>query len=572
MRHRQRRRRAPAAVIVSTALICGLVQSQAWGDPAQPSGAPAPAGAEAAGPSQIAPADRDKLLGKGWKTSADRAWTTSGDATGFHVLVADQKTGYGWRTAATLVEPGFDADMWIGNACVTGSGKRAVVAYAPRTFTNKPELMARGAFTAVVDLDSGAVTKLDRQASLAYFSPGCGVDETAVLTQSGGESKNQTRLLTVDVAAAKVSRTIELAGQITSAVPVGKDIVAADAARLTRIDEKGNRTAVAHTGQVPFQLKPDAQGGLVYMDRPAGSKNKGEVKRIAAADIARGNADKTKQTVLARGALTKMDLSSSAGGAVFITGDTQAADPLPKTVQRRADVPKESQATTGAKALITNVATPGESDPRKQQGFSARTARISLKVLATDKDANFSVTPALSADKAVAGTAPSPALAAPNPASTRVASSKMAAMSASPAEDERYCSVARNDPAKQAMQPKPRQVEWAVDQIVSGTLDKNVSRPANWKNLGMAAYQPQTLFPRLGLNAGGRIPAQILLGITAQESKHVAGLPRGRAWCHGQLTDRQLLRHQVRRQWPTNRPVGYQLGGGRLRLRSLPDH
>ncbi|MFE3288068.1 hypothetical protein ACFXJJ_33885, partial [Streptomyces sp. NPDC059233] len=66
--------------------------------------------------------------------------------------------------------------------------------------------------------------------------------------------------------------------------------------------------------------------------------------------------------------------------------------------------------------------------------------------------------------------------------------------------------------------PKPRQVEWAVDQIVNGTLDKNVSRPANWKNLGMAAYQPQTLFPRLGLNGGGRIPAQVLLGITAQES------------------------------------------------------
>ncbi len=499
---------------MSTALICGLIQSQAWGDPAHP------AGVESAGPSQIAPADRDKVLGKGWKASTDRAWTTSGDATGFHVLIADQKTGYGWRTAATLAEPGFDADMWIGNACVTGSGKRAVVAYAPRTFTNKPELMARGAFTAVVDLESGAVTKLDRQASLAYFSPGCGTGETAVLTQAGGGTKNQTRLLSVDVAAAKVSRTTELAGQVTSAIPVGKDIVAADSARLTRIDEQGHRTTLARTNQVPFGLKADAEGGLVYMDRPVGSKVQGEVKRITAGDIAGGNADKAKQTVLARGTLTKMDVSSSAGGAIFITGETKAADPLPKTVQRRPDAPKDSTASTSGKALVTNVATVGDSDPRKQQDLAAESKKISLKVLATGKEAAFSVTPATPDPKASAGTAPSPALPGPKTAtpSAQKSVAQPAAMAASPAEDERYCSVARNDPAKQAMQPKPRQVEWAVDQIVNGTLDKNVSRPANWKNLGMAAYQPQTLFPRLGLNGGGRIPAQVLLGVTAQES------------------------------------------------------
>jgi len=38
-------------------------------------------------------------------------------APGLHVLVADARDGYAWRTAATLVESGFDADQWIGNAC-----------------------------------------------------------------------------------------------------------------------------------------------------------------------------------------------------------------------------------------------------------------------------------------------------------------------------------------------------------------------------------------------------------------------------------------------------------------------
>ncbi|MGH1555781.1 hypothetical protein ACRAWF_39965 [Streptomyces sp. L7] len=55
---------------------------------------------------------------------------------------------------------------------MTGSGKRAVVVYAPRDFTNEPELMEHGAFAAVVDLTSGKVTKLADTVTLAYFDPG----------------------------------------------------------------------------------------------------------------------------------------------------------------------------------------------------------------------------------------------------------------------------------------------------------------------------------------------------------------------------------------------------------------
>ncbi|UQA90584.1 hypothetical protein [Streptomyces halobius] len=78
----------------------------------------------------------------------------------------------------------------------------------------------------------------------------------------------------------------------------------------------------------------------------------------------------------------------------------------------------------------------------------------------------------------------------------------------------------RNDPRKQAMQPKPRQIEWAVDQATTNNLNKHISRPKNWKNLGMDAYayQPQSLFKLHTLTSGGRIPAQVMLGVTAQES------------------------------------------------------
>lgn len=58
--------------------------------------------------------------------------------------MAEAASGYAWRTAETLVEPGFEAHQWIGNGCVTGSGQRLMVVYAPRTFTNDAMFPQRG--------------------------------------------------------------------------------------------------------------------------------------------------------------------------------------------------------------------------------------------------------------------------------------------------------------------------------------------------------------------------------------------------------------------------------------------
>jgi hypothetical protein len=153
------------------------------------------------------------VLPAGWRTSRDLAWTTDGDSTGLHLLVADAASGYTWRTAATLAEPWLETDRWIGNACLTESGTKAVVVCAPRHFTNRAHLFDRGAFAAVVDLASGAVTKLDVTVSLAYYDPGCGAGETAVLTQSGAVDLGRTRLHVVDTAKAAVVRSHELDGE-----------------------------------------------------------------------------------------------------------------------------------------------------------------------------------------------------------------------------------------------------------------------------------------------------------------------------------------------------------------------
>jgi hypothetical protein len=96
-------------------------------------------------------------------------------------------------------------------------------------------------------------------------------------------------------------------------------------------------------------------------------------------------------------------------------------------------------------------------------------------------------------------------------------------------DENRTCAVARNDPKTQIYQPTPNQVEWAVDDAVRGDLTSAapipVVRPANWKGSNLASWSPQNVFPPLplyGANGqvipGGRVPAQVLLGILAQES------------------------------------------------------
>ncbi|MEU1164978.1 hypothetical protein ABZ372_32370 [Streptomyces sp. NPDC005921] len=78
------------------------------------------------------------------------------------------------------------------------------------------------------------------------------------------------------------------------------------------------------------------------------------------------------------------------------------------------------------------------------------------------------------------------------------------------------CLVKRNDVNAQALQPSANQVAWAVVQAVHGDLD--ITRPANYLGTGSDAYSPESLFPRVTLTGGGTVPAQVMLGILAQES------------------------------------------------------
>ncbi|MET8152353.1 hypothetical protein ACIBSW_36455 [Actinoplanes sp. NPDC049668] len=515
--HRNQKSRLRDAAIIGLALsLIGTVPTAAIAAPSPdtpPDSARAQDLREAPEKDSVDPSRRDKVLGSGWRTSSDIAWTVNGDADGLHVLAATARSGYTWKNITTLAEPGFEADSWIGNACLTGSGRRLVVVYAPRTFTNKPNLFDRGGFTATVDLKTGAVTKLAVQTSLAYYNPGCGAGETAVLSQYGGERIDdpdqpvQSRMFTLDTAKGKLSKPILLDTELSSPVPVGDKVVAASGSRLVEVDRSAKIKRLADTDGVPFRLVPDTSGNVTFMDS---AKDRVRVKRLASRPSA-------KPTQLAEGAQADVGLVRGSAGRSFLTGTLTDKGSLPAGV-RRLPVSASSEISATGDLALTRVRSADTEDPRLRQVDPAASApvRIDATVSANGSALRFDVVTDEADAAGAEGRHPSPALGTAAQSAPRAAAAAGSPSEASEGTDERYCSVPRNDPRNQAIQPKPRQVEWAVDQVITGALD--LKRPANWKNLGMPEYTLRQYFPRIELVTGGRVPPQILLGIIAQES------------------------------------------------------
>lgn len=494
---------------------------------------------------EVAPEDREAVLGKQWQTSSDYAVTTAGDATGLHVLTARQGEGYAWKTIATLSEPGVTTDRWIGNTCTTGDGKYLVAVYTPRQADNKPQLVERGGFTATVNLATGEVTKLPINASLAYFDPSCGTGHTAVFTQSGTEGdKVLTKLVTVDAATGKVTSYVSEPGQVTSAVPVGDGLIAAEGNTLIHIDDDGKTARKATTQGTAFHLHPTGSG-VVFADHDARSGSE-SVKELSPSG---------KTITLATAPLGKVGLAAGADGRAFVTGEGVRTGTLPGDV-RRVDAPADAEISSDGELAITSATAqdladavtnarryeqahpqgrPPEVAPKQtrqgppsksdsQPPGSPQPVVIVARALRTGHAVTFTASPTVVAakDKAATGGRTSPLLAFMAEGANRP--STMAPRDTDPANDpvdaNRTCSIPRNDPHTMVYQPTPNQVEWAADLAVRGLLDSaHVQRPGNWKDSGLSdSWAPQDLFPLPTLVTGGRIPAQVLLGILAQES------------------------------------------------------
>ena len=302
---------AAAAMAVAVTLLPGPGTAHAAPQESRaPSVRPAepdrPPGTRDDPPDRLADPTRD--IGRNWRRSSDRAVTTSSDGSGLHVLVADASDGYRWRTAATLLEPGFPTDQWIGQFCVTGSGRRALVVYAPREFANRDELLSGGAFAAVVDLRSRGRTQTARPGVVGLPQPRlrCRRDGRALppghpprrdVRDLGGHRGRPRR------GAGRPSRP----GQVTSLLPYRDGLAGAMGRAVVRLDRDGRVRELAHAEAPPHRLLADGTNGLAFQVRRG---DRVVLNRFAAGRV---SAVRTAEVGTER-------LRPGAGGTVYVVG------------------------------------------------------------------------------------------------------------------------------------------------------------------------------------------------------------------------------------------------------------
>jgi len=454
-------------------------------------------------------AQRDALLGDAWTTSSDVQWTTTGDQFGFTILTAPEAGGYRWGELASLSIAGVETDRWIGNACLTSDGKFFAVVYAPRNFTNDASLFTRGGFASLVDAVTGQQTYLGQGYTLANFNPGCGSSDQVVLSQYTDDTA-ETRLTLLPASSPQLAEVAVSATQLTSATADGDGIIAAAGGAIVRVDGNGETTPIIRTMGSAYDIQLDGSDSIAFVEQGGGTAT---VKRSQV-----GDGIEVDPTSIASGATDDLSIERDLDGRIYILGgETEVTESLPENWTPVDVAASSAISTQGSSALLSmdvlNTAD-GVSDalaPRMQIGFQQQ-------LLETDEIVELTAvvgevgsdTGLVSVDVLLPGASDG----AGNRATAAAAYGTGSATN--PVESERACAVPRNDPANQVLQPLPRQVEWAVDRAVTGNL--NIARHDNWMNLGMAAYTPQSMFPPRALSGGGTVPAQVLLGILAQES------------------------------------------------------
>jgi hypothetical protein len=474
-----------SAALVALTAFTATSAAAATAHPAAgaPAGAQLPdtsAIATPAGPAQPSAAlpdnQRAQLLGVGWQSSTDRLWNLMPGADGLSVLAAPVSQGAPWSTVASLSVAGVQSRQWIGQACVLRGSHVAAVAFGPVEYISTAAEFERGAFAATVDLNTGKVNYVPNlRPTFSYFSPKCGSDGTAEFT-SFGTSESTTSVSAVTAAGQAHELLHQAPGEFTQLTRAGNRLVGAQGANL--VSFTGSKPAVLATGTGQLGDVEAGPGGSVIYQTDSGSAT--SIRSLT------GSAS----TVLAHGPAGKIAVDSLAGGGVAIHGSGVVTD------RRAAGVQVSAGAIDSLPSLTGNTFTAPV--PGRQSSASA------VEISGTS-----GVTKSVSLPSQLLHPATPSAQLSPSVMSPMVTSS-------STTDANLPCAVKRNDPAIESYQPSVDQVEWAVDQAVTGNLTG--SHAANYRHYGLPAYSPQGMFPLTALSGGGSIPPQVMLGVLANES------------------------------------------------------
>jgi hypothetical protein len=414
-----------------------------------------------------------------------------GDASGFHLFTGVASERWAWRPLATLKPLETAGEPWIGYHCLTGDGRQVVATVAPRSAANSPTARDRGAFAYAVDVRTGKVRPLASGIALKYHTPGCGLGARATLSRSLGRDQARTQLLLVDARRGKVLRTATVRGQVTSAVPVGRQIWAARGSSIVRVDRRGTRRIVRTAGQ-PFNLRPSRPGVDFLMTRAS--------SRVQVRSLARG-----KVRRLATGKLGATQLYLGRGGRSVVVGARTRARGTARAL-RFAKAPRGGDvrgASLGGRVVLSqrlrrggSTAPPAIADgvgrvqPRLSRARGTRTRSVAI---GDARRKAYTRRPAF--------------VGLPQARKSGFTTPK--------------CAVPRNDLRRQVPQPNAPQVNWAIQQATRNLLKGSVlTRPANYANMNLVAYQPSNDFARGALSGGGStpVPPAVISAVYAQES------------------------------------------------------
>ncbi|MEE4543357.1 hypothetical protein V2S66_15430 [Streptomyces sp. V4-01] len=496
--------------------------------------------------------DAGKALGGDYTSSSDFTVQGTGDSAGFHILLGTEREGFAFHEIARLGSTDLmDAGPWTGEVCTTGSGRYAAAVYAPSLWTNTPGAMARGAFAAVIRLSDGKVTPVTSGVQLAYFSPGCGDGDLVDFTRSTvtDTSAGDTTVFRTDAATGRITSTSTVSGQATHVVPTAQGTVAVlDDNLVTLTPDAAHRQTLKATVRAAlpgpvFALTP-ATGG----DLDLGTVEKGQsvIHRFHAGTLTR----------LGAGKVGDVKLFPGQDGDIVV-GDVRGVDTAhapglskhvlakqPESVSRQGHLVITSLASDQMKGITTQLGSPSLQGVGviRMTGVASRSGAVASSAVGADPRVPLS---------SATGPAPSAGAAPASPSATaaatkvKAATAQPAAATATAPDDteprncgegalesqciaagvpvygdvpgfDYPCVVKRLDPKRQAVQASANLVEWAVDQGVHGDL--TVQRPKDYNDTGLAAYTPQGLFAPPVLSGGGQIPAQLVLGLLAQES------------------------------------------------------
>jgi RHS repeat-associated protein len=456
-----------------------------------------------------------------------------GNEAGYHLELGRGSSDYAWREVAVLRPAGLDVQSWTGYQCLSGDGRYAAVAVLPTAVVNLATARDRGAFAYSVNLATGAVIPVASGVGLKYFSPGCGTGDTAVFTLNLGSNDEATELVTADLASGKVSEATKVAGQLTSAVPTPEGVVGVVGSTLVSVASSGSTAVLARTDGDGYDLRPSSDGGISFITAAPGTANatarhehKGRVSALGSGPLTRlqlfqgraGHAVLTGSTssdsaaasavgirIVNDGKLPNGSVASSLDGDALV-GDPSGTQTVPLVMSTRTNTLLKN---TQAASTMTPVETPAGYEP--PGAVELTPVPRSLGRAQPHGDA--------APTKLAPKDASSRELTTSAPMSTTIAQALPTDPNQSPT-----CAVPPLDETKQVMQPSPNQINWAAQMIEQGKLTGVAyTRPANFDNLGLAAYAPSADFPPIALShpsssTSNSVPPSVYAAIMAQES------------------------------------------------------